>query len=82
MQMESMPGKGTIDPIFSVRQRIEKYGAARSYGISRLGKSIDGVPRKVIWWALRQKGVVEREISTIIERYKNLKTAVRVKGVR
>jgi len=42
-------------------------------------KAFDRVPREVIWWALRRKGVMEREI---MEMYKNSKTLVRMDGER
>ena len=47
-----------------------------------LKKALDRVPRKLIWWALRGKGVLEREIRAIIEIYNCVKTAVRMKDRR
>ena len=58
-QFGFVPGRGTTDAIFVVRQLQEKYLAAnkRLYmAIVDLEKAFDRVPRKVIWWALR-KGV-------------------------
>ena len=57
-----VPGRGTTDPIFVVRQLQEKYLAAnkRLYmAFIDLEKAFDWVPRKVIWWALRKLGVEE-----------------------
>ena len=33
-------------------------------------KVFDRVPREVIWWALRKKGVMEREVFANTETYK------------
>ena len=55
-----VPGRGTTDAIFVVRQLQEKYLAAnkRLYmAFVDLEKAFDQVPHKVIWWALRKLGV-------------------------
>ena len=56
-QFGFIPGRGTTDAIFVVRQLQEKYLAAnkRLYmAFVDLEKASDRVPRKVIWWALRK----------------------------
>ena len=61
-QFGFVPGRGTTDAIFVVRQLQEKYLAAskRLYmALVDLEKAFDLVPRKVIWWALRKLGVDE-----------------------
>ena len=85
MQMGFMPGKGTVDAIFSVRQMMEKYdkaGRKLHMVFVDLEKAFDRVPRQVIWWALRRKGVMEREIQAIVEMYEKVMTAVRVENDR
>lgn len=81
IQLGFMPGKGTIDAIFAVRQLIEKYSLAGKdlYMIFiDLEKAFDRVPRKVIWWALRKKGVIEAEVRVVMEMYREAETAVRL----
>ena len=61
-QFGFVPGRGTTDAIFVVRQLQEKYLAAnkRLYmAFVDLEKAFDCVPRKVIWWALRKLSVDE-----------------------
>ena len=56
-QFGFVPGRGTTDATFVVRQLQEKYLAAnkRLYMASvDLEKAFDRVPRKVIWWVLEE----------------------------
>ena len=41
-------------------------------------KAFDRVPKEVIWWSLRRKVVLEREIKAIMEMYTNIETSVMV----
>ena len=85
MQMGFMPGRGTTDAIFIMRQLLEKYEMAERnlYMVFvDLEKAFDRVPRKVIWWSLRRKGVLEREIKAIMEMYTNIETSVKVEYTR
>ena len=57
-----VPGRGTTDAIFVVRQMQKKYLAVnkRLYmAFVDLKNASDHVPRKVIWWTLRKLGVEE-----------------------
>ena len=59
-QFGFIPGRGTTDAFFVVRQLQEKYLAAnkRLYmAFVDLEKAFDRVHRKVIWWVLRKLGV-------------------------
>ena len=62
---------------------MEKYEAAgkKLYLVFvDLEKAFDRIPRKVIWWALRRKKVMESEIQVIMEMYNCVETAVRMKN--
>jgi len=62
MQFGFIPGKGTTDTIFTVRQMQEKYGYKRKklyFAFVDLEKAFDKVPREVTRWALRKAGVDE-----------------------
>ena len=79
MQMGFMPRRGTTDAIFIMRQLLEKYEMARRdlYMVFvDLEKAFDRFPREVIWWSLKRKGVLEREIKAIMELYTNIETSV------
>ena len=76
-----VPGRGTTDAIFVVRQLQEKYLAAnkRLYmSFIDLEKAFDRVPRKVIWWALRKLGVEEWIVRLVQGMYANARSPVHV----
>ena len=80
-QFGFVPGRGTTDAIFVVRQLQEKYLAAnkRLYmAFVDLEKAFDRVPRKVIWWALRKLGVEEWIVRLVQSMYANARSQVRV----
>ena len=59
MQFGFMPGKGTTDAIFIMRQVQEKHQAKKKklyYSLMDLEKAFDRVPREVVRWALRKLG--------------------------
>ena len=75
-----VPGRGTTDAIFVVRQLQEKYLAAnkRLYmAFVDLEKAFDQVPRKVIWWVLRKLGVEEWIVRLVQGMYANVRSRVR-----
>ena len=62
MQFGFMPGRGTTDAIFILRQLQEKHLDRKLplyFAFVDLEKAFDRVPRKVIWWAMRKLGVEE-----------------------
>ena len=80
-QFGFVPGKGTTDAIFVVRQLQEKYLAVnkRLYmAFVDLEKAFDRVPRKVILWALRKLGVEEWIVRLVQGMYPNARSRVRV----
>ena len=80
-QFGFVPGRGTTDAIFVVRQLQEKYLAVnkRLYmALVDLEKALDRVPRKVIWWALRKLGVEEWIVRLVQGMYANARSRVRV----
>ena len=81
MQFAYVPGKGTTDAIFVVRQMQEKYRAVNKplyFAFVDLEKAFDRVPRSVLWWALRNLGVEEWAIRVIQGMYSNARSRVRV----
>ena len=85
MQMGFMPGRGTTDAIFIMRQLLEKYemaGRDLYMVFVDVEKAFDRVPREVIWWSLRRKGVLEREIKAIMEMHTNIEKSVKVEYTR
>ena len=49
------------------------------YAFVYLGKAFDRVPRDVVRWALRQLGVEEWLVQTVMIMYKKARTTVRTK---
>ena len=83
MQFGFVPGRGTTDAIFIIRQLQEKYIAANKplyIAFVDLEKAFDRVPRKVLWWALRSLGVEEWAIRVIQGMYTDVRSRVRVNG--
>ena len=80
MQFGFMPGKGTIDAIFIMRQVQEKHQAKKKklyYAFVDLEKAFDRVPREVVRWALRKLGVDEWLTRTVMALYTEACTIVR-----
>ena len=80
-QFGFVPGRGTTDAIFVVRQMQEKYLAVnkRLYmAFVDLQKAFDRVPQKVIWWTLRKLGVEEWIVGLVQGMYANARSQVRV----
>ena len=75
-----MPGKGTTDAIFTVRQMQEKYGCKGKklyFAFVDLEKAFDRVPREVTRWALRKAGVDEWLVKAVMAMYEGAQTVVR-----
>ena len=83
MQFGFMPGRGTTDAIFIVRQLQEKYLAKKKdlwMAFIDLEKAFDRVPREVLWWALRSLGVDEWLVAVIKALYTDVATVVKQNG--
>ena len=83
MQFGFMPGKGTTDGIFILRQMQEKFigkGRTLYFTFVDLEKAFDRVPREILWWSMRTVGVEEWAVRTIQAMYRNVKSRVRVNG--
>lgn len=81
MQFGFMPGKGTIDALFVLRRMQEEYREKEKklyMCFVDLEKAFDRVPRKVVEWAMRKKGVPERMVRAVMDLYKGAKTKVKV----
>ena len=81
MQFGFMPGRGTIDAIFILRQLQEKYLARNKtlyFSFIDLEKAFDRVPREVLWWSMRRVGVEEWLVRVVQSMYKHAKSKVRV----
>ena len=81
MQFGFMPGKGTTDALFILR-RMQKEFRGREKKLYMcfvdLEKAFDGVPRKVMKWALRKKSLPEVLVKAVMSLYEGSRTKVRV----
>ena len=73
-----MSGRGTVDAVFVLRRLNEKFKAKNK---KLFFLFVDRVPRKVIRFAFRRKGVREYLINGFMSLYKGCKSAVSVDGV-
>ena len=81
MQFGFMPGRGTTDAIFLVKQLQEKYLGKKKnlyFAFIELEKAFDRVPREVVWWAMRKLGVEEWLVRVVKSLYENARSQVRV----
>ena len=80
-QFGFMPGRGTTDAIFILRQMQEKFlnkNKRLFFAFVDLEKAFVRVPRDVIWWALRSLGVDEWLVKLVQSMYANARSRVRV----
>ena len=81
MQFGFMPGKGTVDTIFIVRRMQEEYQKKDKklyMCFVDMEKAFDRVPRKVMEWAMRKKGLLEVIVRAAMSLYDGAKTRMRV----
>ncbi|PZC74908.1 hypothetical protein B5X24_HaOG207038 [Helicoverpa armigera] len=74
------PGHGTMDPVFALRIVMEKYRAKNTplhFLFLDMQKAFDCVPRMMIPWALRSKGVPEVYVDIIRDMYRDSDSVVR-----
>ena len=84
MQFGFMPGHGTTDAIFIVRQIQEAYIRKNwnlFFAFVDLQKAFDRVPRKVLWWALQKVCIPEWIVHVIQVIYQNARSQVRVNNL-
>ena len=80
LQFGFMPGKGTTDAIFIVRQMQERYREKKIdlyLAFIDLEKALDRIPFEVTRWAMRKVGVEEWLVKAIMAMYEEAKTVVR-----
>ena len=64
-----MPERGTLDVVFILRRLQEEChakGKELYMCFVDLGKAFDRVPRKVIEWAMRKKGIPEDLVRSVM----------------
>ena len=83
MQFGFMPGRGTTDAIFIVRQLQEKFLEKNRnlyFAFIDLEQDIGRVPCKVLWWAMRVVGVPEWIVVIVQAMYNGASSKVRMNG--
>ena len=87
MQFAFVPGRGTTDALFIIRQLHEKFLSTKDLNDKNLTlffvfvdleKAFDRVPREVLWWAMRKVGVEEWIVRLVQAMYNNAHSRVRV----
>ena len=79
-QFGFMPGRGTMDAVFALRQVMEKY-REKQKGLHMvfidLEKAYDRVPRQEVWRCMREKGTPEKYVRLVQDMYEGAKTKVK-----
>ena len=69
MQFGFMPGKGTIDAVLILARMQEEYLAKQEklymYFVD-MEEEFDRVPKKVVEWAMRKKGIPEALVAAVM----------------
>ena len=76
-----MPGIGTTDALFVVLTMQEQYRNKKKklyMCFMDIEKAFDRVPRKVMQWAMRKKGLAEVIVRAVMSPYHGIETKVRV----
>ena len=79
MQFGFMPGRGTTEAIFIVRQLQEKFIAKNKnlyLAFVDLEKAFERVPHQILWWAMRKLGIDEWIIQLVQAMYCEVKSKV------
>ena len=80
MQIGFMPVRGTIDAVFILKRMQEEYhaiGKKLHMCSVDLEKAFDRVPRKILEWAKRKKGIPEVLVRSVMSLYDGTVTRVR-----
>ena len=80
MQFGFMPGRGTMDAIFTFQQIQEKHQEKSVELFTTcvdLEKAYDRVPRDLVYWSIRNRTVPEKLFRLVKATYKNATTVVR-----
>ena len=87
VQFAFVPGRGTTDAIFIIRQLKEKFLSMKNldgknlilyFAFVDLEKSFNRVPRKVLWCAMRSLDIKEWVVRIVQGMYSNARSRVRV----
>ena len=81
MQFGFLPGKRTMDAIFIMRRMHEKYQQKEKklhMCFVDMEKAFNRVPRKVMEWAMRKKGLSKVMVGAVMSLYDGAKVRVRV----
>ena len=81
MQFGFMPGRGMTDALFVVQRMQDEYRSKKKklyLCFVDIEEAFDRVPRKVIEWVMRKKGLPEVIVRAVMSLYHGAKTKVRV----